>query len=119
MEREVCEGPPTGSRRDAPDTVGDVAPPIAADQRHAGSRRQWADLDHINPDAVPEAHEELPELSVDHGDRQETIVVGTLIIGHDAGTDAERHVITGLGAGRSEEHTSELQSLMRSSYAVF
>src|SRR3546814_17044802 len=56
--------------------------------------------DLINPDAVPEAHEELPELSVDHGDRQETIVVGTLIIGHDAGTDAERHVITGLGAGR-------------------
>src|SRR3546814_6337897 len=99
IELEVCEEPATGSRRDAPDTVGDVAPPIAADQRHAGSRRQWADLDHINPDAVPEAHEELPELSVDHGDRQETIVVGTLIIGHDA--------------GRSEEHTSELQSLMR------
>src|SRR3546814_20926930 len=56
--------------------------------------------DLINPDAVPEAHEELPELSVDHGDRQETIVVGTLIIGPDAGTDAERHVIYGLGAGR-------------------
>src|SRR3546814_7840266 len=102
---------------------------MAADQRHAGSRRQWADLDHINPDAVPEAHEEMPELSVDHGDRQETIAVGTLIIGHDAGTDAELHVITGLGAGlprkcqrgeeTTEEHTSDLQSLMRSSYAVF
>src|SRR3546814_4715808 len=26
---------------------------------------------------------------------------------------------TGMGAGRSEEHTSELQSLMRISYAVF
>src|SRR3546814_5432454 len=33
---------------------------------------------------------------------------------------AEREkVITALGGGRSEEHTSELQSLMRISYAVF
>src|SRR3546814_5392728 len=28
-------------------------------------------------------------------------------------------VVGGIGAGRSEEHTSELQSLMRISYAVF
>src|SRR3546814_950099 len=67
-------------------------------------------------------------------------------LGRDAGTDAlacgidrrrrarraaaddenvERFLIgefrrrLGLGAGRSEEHTSELQSLMRISYAVF
>src|SRR3546814_2720458 len=31
----------------------------------------------------------------------------------------QRLVIVGASAGRSEEHTSELQSLMRSSYAVF
>src|SRR3546814_8592251 len=31
----------------------------------------------------------------------------------------ERIVLAALGGGRSEEHTSELQSLMRSSYAVF
>src|SRR3546814_10587475 len=30
-----------------------------------------------------------------------------------------RNVIKLLGAGRSEEHTSELQSLMRNAYAVF
>src|SRR3546814_6988624 len=30
-----------------------------------------------------------------------------------------RQVGLGLGTGRSEEHTSELQSLMRTSYAVF
>src|SRR3546814_7514321 len=30
-----------------------------------------------------------------------------------------RHPITSFGKGRSEEHTSDLQSLMRSSYAVF
>src|SRR3546814_10609945 len=32
---------------------------------------------------------------------------------------ADFHVIGDLDAGRSEEHTSELQSLMRNSYAVF
>src|SRR3546814_9267525 len=31
----------------------------------------------------------------------------------------QRHPRLGLRAGRSEEHTSELQSLMRISYAVF
>src|SRR3546814_6175526 len=30
-----------------------------------------------------------------------------------------RHLLRGLPTGRSEEHTSELQSLMRISYAVF
>src|SRR3546814_1244370 len=32
---------------------------------------------------------------------------------------ASRQAATGRGAARSEEHTSELQSLMRNSYAVF
>src|SRR3546814_7313777 len=32
---------------------------------------------------------------------------------------AHFHYVLSLGAVRSEEHTSELQSLMRSSYAVF
>src|SRR3546814_428311 len=58
VELEVGKEPASGSGRDAPNAVGDVAPSIAAHQRHAGTRR------------------------------------------------------------RSEEHTSELQSLMRNSYAV-
>src|SRR3546814_5598373 len=33
--------------------------------------------------------------------------------------DVGRHRAAGAGAHRSEEHTSELQSLMRISYAVF
>src|SRR3546814_5068698 len=32
---------------------------------------------------------------------------------------ADHHDLHGVGAARSEEHTSELQSLMRISYAVF
>src|SRR3546814_11552230 len=59
----------------------------------------WADLDDIDPDAVPQADEELPKLRVDHGDRQEPIVIGALIVGNDAGASAERHMIAGLGAG--------------------
>src|SRR3546814_6134584 len=53
------------------------------------------------------------------GSTSETAVAGT------GGTDVgEGGVVTGgnsiaLGDGRSEEHTSELQSLMRNSYAVF
>src|SRR3546814_10016726 len=43
--------------------------------------------------------------------------------GDHAGVDAEIEDLEGVGAavvlGRSEEHTSELQSLMRISYAVF
>src|SRR3546814_10875474 len=49
--------------------------------------------------------------------------------GAQAEDDAGRQIIVrcgrlqprhdGIGAGRSEEHTSELQSLMRNSYAVF
>src|SRR3546814_14951872 len=56
-------------------------------------------LDDIDPDAVPQADEELPKLRVDHGDRQEPIVIGALIVGNDAGASAERHMIAGLGAG--------------------
>src|SRR3546814_1908138 len=47
-------------------------------------------------------------------------VVGA-VVGHDGATRrirAERGVVLACG-GRSEEHTSELQSLMRISYAVF
>src|SRR3546814_10412655 len=37
----------------------------------------------------------------------------------DPGQPADRHRRAGRGGGRSEEHTSELPSLMRISYAVF
>src|SRR3546814_5527006 len=40
-------------------------------------------------------------------------------IGPAAARDVERRPVIGRGADRSEEHTSELQSLMRISYAVF
>src|SRR3546814_6795796 len=51
------------------------------------------------------------------------LVIGTEQIGaqrrtgEDRAVDLDRHIVAGLL--RSEEHTSELQSLMRISYAVF
>src|SRR3546814_9930868 len=50
---------------------------------------------------------------------------GVFVVGceaaHDAGIEIKgaRVVVQGFGNVRSEEHTSELQSLMRISYAVF
>src|SRR3546814_7162416 len=43
----------------------------------------------------------------------------TIVIGDDAASGEHLHLIDFGGFKRSEEHTSELQSLMRSSYAVF
>src|SRR3546814_9896234 len=49
----------------------------------------------------------------------ETAAVETLEAARAAGQDVEITFIEFVGADRSEEHTSELQSLMRISYAVF
>src|SRR3546814_8635731 len=49
----------------------------------------------------------------------ETIIIGILIGGAIGTVIARRIQMTALPQLRSEEHTSELQSLMRISYAVF
>src|SRR3546814_3286284 len=61
---------------------------------------------------LQEASHDMSEISmcVDFGDADEGIVVAKF------GADCIRRIAF---AGRSEEHTSELQSLMRISYAVF
>src|SRR3546814_6474949 len=61
----------------------------------------------------------VPRIHLDHGE-----AVGRLVVDQHIGFDAEGLCAgAGQGArlqlGRSEEHTSELQSLMRISYAVF
>src|SRR3546814_18857645 len=55
--------------------------------------------DVCSSDLLQQADEELPKLRVDHGDRQEPIVIGALLVGNDAGASAERPMIAGLGAG--------------------
>src|SRR3546814_6349498 len=69
------------------------------------------------------AHAELAValgVAVAEGDRVE-VVPDPQQVRRLAGADEARHARVGVlgGGGRSEEHTSELQSLMRISYAVF
>src|SRR3546814_9054690 len=85
---------------------------IAADLREAGQAR----LDRM---AVPIAIVDIPEQRIfrprPHGVRAGADDA------HAAGQDIEelRNLVEAAAAERSEEHTSELQSLMRISYAVF
>src|SRR3546814_9165636 len=60
------------------------------------------------------------ELERQHAHADQVAAVDALEAGGDYGTDAEQaSAFCGPVASRSEEHTSELQSLMRISYAVF
>src|SRR3546814_4208681 len=78
----------------------------------AGDDLRLADEEHAAGVAVPTVDDD-GDVDVD-----DVAVVETLVIAGNAEADDVVH----RGAdrlGRSEEHTSELQSLMRSSYAVF
>src|SRR3546814_1993437 len=70
-------------------------------------------LDHL-------AHGVAEEVAVGgHAAFQRIGDVGVVPVGQAAGSWREVRHLTAVGAPRSEEHTSELQSLMRISYAVF
>src|SRR3546814_5798824 len=60
---------------------------------------------------------EIPGLVVPHPDERAAICIETALVGNLRGALREQR--RGREMGRSEEHTSELQSLMRISYAVF
>src|SRR3546814_1431090 len=61
----------------------------------------------------------LRGLRVRHPDELDAVDLHHLAAGMAGRRLAARHVAFELGVDRSEEHTSELQSLMRISYAVF
>src|SRR3546814_9222932 len=93
----------------------DIAP-LAQEREPDDARREIGDPERNRPDIeheVPAAAELRQQHS--HGERQRDLER------HDDG-DQEHRVAEGEGevdVVRSEEHTSELQSLMRISYAVF
>src|SRR3546814_8560338 len=59
-------------------------------------------------------------LRLSFGDAAGDVSLGGLVVLHANDDDAvERGVCLSVTAARSEEHTSELQSLMRTAYAVF
>src|SRR3546814_2430461 len=95
----------------------DLAEGEAEDHRRKKSEQQVAHESDRDRIAAEEAGEHLPEqLPVQHDDREDRARLDS-----DVEDRPARGVITEqLGReDRSEEHTSELQSLMRISYAVF
>src|SRR3546814_1851929 len=94
-----------------------------AGQQHADARHVHALLalwhraaDDRVLDAVDVDARRLRDHGIEHVGKH---VVGTGIAEHALGRLAHRGAGGGDDVGRSEEHTSELQSLMRNSYAVF
>src|SRR3546814_13788135 len=72
------------------------------------------------------SHQVVAADAVDQVDRIEHVALGlghllAVLVAHQAGDVdiLERHLAGAVIGHRSEEHTSELQSLMRISYAVF
>src|SRR3546814_9939126 len=63
------------------------------------------------------SHRGAPVLSGSDPESYDTLVTFGLPQGHQI--IGKRHVVGNVRRNRSEEHTSELQSLMRTSYAVF
>src|SRR3546814_2489413 len=68
-----------------------------------------------------------PAVVAEHGDRLAAVLAsGDALVfvehveaGRQHAVDGAEYFAAGMGQDRSEEHTSELQSLMSSSYAVF
>src|SRR3546814_5394507 len=80
------------------------------DQRVLGARRTTLGL--IDVGLAAAAAFEARTLRIEH-----LAVVGHVVLGEAHEVALAQHLE--VGADRSEEHTSELQSLMRTSYAVF
>src|SRR3546814_1073043 len=94
--------------------------------------RAFLDVDVAAPDVVEQLGARVDALGVGHEEVQQAVLGGAdlhrLVVGEHAvggAVDAQRAdgdaavLVVLARAPRSEEHTSELQSLMRISYAVF
>src|SRR3546814_3632328 len=68
---------------------------------------------------LPDARRRQPALSADRHRHRHHAVPGNAAAAGKADGAARRGGGAAAGRARSEEHTSELQSLMRTSYAVF
>src|SRR3546814_6001720 len=87
--------------------------------------RAVGEADALHPGAALDAHDADPEAHVDAvvavevGDDRAHGRAEPALEGHRQGLDEADLDAEAPACGRSEEHTSELQSLMRISYAVF
>src|SRR3546814_5178276 len=105
------------------ETIGDAAGNVPdgkrhRDRDHAVDRIMPAEMDRADPDQrrIRRDHPAERAPQAESGDREQR---GETIVdrGHRRNAAADRELAAAIG--RSEEHTSELQSLMRISYAVF
>src|SRR3546814_8756792 len=72
---------------------------------------------YANDEGFMKIQQDIEAFAADEGRRPRMLVVKLGQDGHDRGAKVIATAFADLG--RSEEHTSELQSLMRISYAVF
>src|SRR3546814_7576342 len=115
---DVCSSdlPGRQDRRGAGQQIGGAAP--AEQAAHAAAAATTAD-------AEAAALAPLQQDDADEGERQENVDDqedcrhDTRCLSRRPCRGAVARLCNGYGAERSEEHTSELQSLMRISYAVF
>src|SRR3546814_2945557 len=101
-----------------------IGPVPAVERLFARTGLDWRDvgLIELNEAFAPQVLAVLKEWGWSEGDSRLDIlnVNGSGIsLGHPIGVTGVRIAATMLNEMRSEEHTSELQSLMRISYAVF
>src|SRR3546814_982369 len=96
--------PRSRAARAAASPVGSRGVALARDDPSDEQTQRRGDADRTS-DAAAAARREYPALSSPHGPAQ-------------SGANGRRGAFRPLPLGRSEEHTSELQSLMRTSYAV-
>src|SRR3546814_5255374 len=106
---------------------------VGVDHADQGQPREMVALgddlradDHVDLAGVDRAHELGGLLGAEDGVGRGDLEAGVgkpaqHLLGQplDAGAAGDEAVLGGAGRARSEEHTSELQSLMRNSYAVF
>src|SRR3546814_2614997 len=100
---------------------GDAAAALAKAPRRLKGRMAVGGQEHFYLEslialAIPGEDDEVRVISsTQHPSEIQTLVAGALGVPANAVTTEVRR----MGGARSEEHTSELQSLMRISYAVF
>src|SRR3546814_6072094 len=108
------------------DAEGDIAG-AAGDIQHADRAGGAEPVDHGGfPQPVDAARHQVVHQVVAAGDRFEDAADQPHLVAYRHAAEAEMGLVSSIlarichdGADRSDEHTSELQSLMRTSYAVF
>src|SRR3546814_2025841 len=113
----MIRGPPRSTRTDTLFPYPTLFRSVVLVEKPAGEgafddKRERPAVGRLDP-------EEVADLRADHQALQLVVAVGPPPDHLQGAVDLRPGALHAGGASRSEEHTSELQSLMRNSYAVF